>query len=214
MKYLYLKFTEHLNFGLSFLIIIHFFGAIGLVSPWRDYFIIFTPMTLIISAVILFSHQLLLKPNFIFFCLFCFCGGFLAEFIGVHYGVIFGNYSYGATLGYRVNGVPVIIGLNWLVIIYSVGVITSSYPLPVWLKIVTGAVMTTLLDLVIEPVAIEYNFWQWENGIVPMSNYMGWFAISIMMLTAFHLLKIKSESKVPVYFYSIQLIFFITLFLF
>ncbi|MEL7002585.1 MAG: carotenoid biosynthesis protein [Bacteroidota bacterium] len=213
MKYLYLKLSERLNLGLSFLVIIHFFGVIGLISPLREYFIIFTPITLIISAVVLFSNQLLLRRNFIIFCLFCFIGGFVAEFLGVNYGIIFGDYSYGPTLGYRVNGVPLIIGLNWLLLIYSVGVITSYYPIPTWLKIVSGGMMTTVLDVFIEPVAIEYNFWKWTNDVIPFSNYLGWFVVSMIMLAVFHLLKIRSESKIPIYFYIIQLAFFLTLWL-
>ena len=214
MKYLYLKLTEQINPGLIFLIMIHFFGAIGLVSPLREYFVLFTPFTLIISAIILFAQRFLINRNFIIFSLICFFGGFAAEFVGVHYGIIFGNYSYGPTLGYRVNGVPLIIGLNWLIIIYSAGVITSTLKIPVWAKILLGATMTTLLDVFIEPVAIEYNFWQWENGTIPFSNYLGWFMISGIMLTCFHWLKIRSVSKIPLYFYTIQLIFFLTLCLF
>lgn len=214
MKSIYLKFAEQVNPGLIFLIIIHFFGAIGLVSPLREYFIIFTPLTLIISAIILFSQRFLINRNFIIFCAFCFIGGYAAEFLGVNYGIIFGNYSYGPVLGYSVKGVPLIIGLNWLIIIYSVGVITTMVRIPVWAKVVLGAAMTTLLDLVIEPVATEYNFWTWENNIIPFSNYIGWFVISLIMLSCFHLLKIKATSKVPAYFYKIQLLFFLTLLLF
>ena len=31
---------------------------------------------------------------------------------------MFGDYSYGKVLGYQVNNVPVIIGINWFLIIY------------------------------------------------------------------------------------------------
>ena len=184
-----------------------------MLSPFKDYFIIFTPLNLIISALILLSQQFVIDKKFIIFCLFCFFCGFMVEFIGVHYGLIFGSYSYGPTLGYQINGVPLIIGLNWLMVIYSVGTMVHTLKVPVWLKVIIGAGLATLLDVVIEPVATEYNFWRWENGIIPLSNYIGWFTVSAIMLTSFYLLKINTSSRIPLYFYKIQLLFFLALYL-
>jgi len=45
--------------------------------------------------------------------------GFLIEVIGVKTGYIFGRYYYGQSLGYHLLSVPLLIGLNWGVLLYS-----------------------------------------------------------------------------------------------
>ena len=38
-----------------------------------------------------------------------------------------------------------------------------------------------LLDIMIEPVAIELDFWQWEGGNIPLQNYLMWFIVALFM---------------------------------
>ena len=47
----------------------------------------------------------------------------LAEILVVSYGIIFGNYKYGEILGYKVLGVPLIIGINWCILSLIKGVV-------------------------------------------------------------------------------------------
>jgi putative membrane protein len=44
-----------------------------------------------------------------------------------------------------------------------------------------SACLLVLLDILIEPVAI-YNFWSWNETIVPIKNYIAWFIISFIFL--------------------------------
>ena len=46
---------------------------------------------------------------------------------GANTGLIFGNYTYGNILGMKVLGVPLIIGLNWFIVMYCAGVATQFY---------------------------------------------------------------------------------------
>jgi len=36
------------------------------------------------------------------------------------------------------------------------------------------------MDLLIEPVAIELNFWRWTDVTVPLENYIAWFVLSTL----------------------------------
>ena len=45
----------------------------------------------------------------------------ISEILGVNYGLIFGDYIYLDNLGYKVFGVPVIIGVNWIILTYISG---------------------------------------------------------------------------------------------
>ena len=47
-----------------------------------------------------------------FLLITCFLVGMLSEIIGVKYGFIFGEYSYGNALGIKFMGVPLIIGIK------------------------------------------------------------------------------------------------------
>ena len=58
--------------------------------------------------------------------LIAFAIGFSAELIGVHSGMLFGNYSYGNNLGLKLAEVPLIIGINWGVLAVTSASITET----------------------------------------------------------------------------------------
>ncbi|MFN2335752.1 MAG: carotenoid biosynthesis protein, partial [Bacteroidales bacterium] len=51
---------------------------------------------------------------------------FLIEAVGVNTGRIFGTYTYGKALGPALWNTPVIIGLNWFLLIYCTNVISRQ----------------------------------------------------------------------------------------
>ena len=67
-------------------------------------------------SIILFANIKLNNMNQIFSLLLIFLIGMFSEFIGVNYGVIFGEYIYGNNLGFKLFGVPFLIGLNWVIL--------------------------------------------------------------------------------------------------
>jgi putative membrane protein len=38
----------------------------------------------------------------------------------------------------------------------------------------------TAMDILIEPVAIELNYWHWDAVAVPIENYLAWFVLSAL----------------------------------
>lgn len=102
-------------------------------------------------------------------------GGFIIELTGVHTGLLFGDYSYGAALGPKYYDVPVIIGVNWLAIVLaSIGVI-GYFKLGNWTSAILAGGLSTVMDYLIEPVAIKYDFWSWAGASIPAWNYICWF---------------------------------------
>lgn len=190
-------------------------GIVGLQLPFSlPYFQALTPFNLLLSAGILFAFHTDWKSSFLLFCLLTFTFGFLIEVAGVASGQIFGQYVYGPTLGFQLWDVPLLIGLNWLMLIYSTGVICAGLRLPLWTKAALASCLMVLLDLLIEPVAIEYNFWTWESPDVPFQNYLAWFAISFCLHLLFFLLPFRKENPAAKILYLLQLVFFFILFLF
>jgi bisanhydrobacterioruberin hydratase len=199
------------HWPLTILILLHAVGALGLSSSFAIYFQQLTPINLLISAIILGVSSSAKNAYFYFFIISTFILGFAAEWIGVRYEWLFGTYSYGQTLGWKIANVPVIIGINWFLIIYSVGNIMNLFDISKLLKITFGASLAVLLDIFIEPVAIYYDFWSWENTTPPLQNYIGWFIVSFVMLLIFFNQNEKESNKNAIAFYFIQLIFFVIL---
>ncbi len=65
-----------------------------------------------------------------------------------------------------------------------------------WLRILCGACMLVLLDLLIEPVAVRLDYWHWADGTVPVKNYLCWFALSGLLLLIFELLRFREQNMV------------------
>jgi putative membrane protein len=196
--------------GLVLLSSMYLAGLLGLQIPaLREFFLPLVPFNLIASAVLLFIFHTQWSLPFVIFCAITFMVGFWVEVVGVHTGLIFGNYQYGATLGSQWLGVPLLIGVNWLTLIYCTGIISSQLKGSWWLQAALGAVLMVGLDILIEPIAIKLDFWQWD-GKIPLQNYLAWFAISFLLLSLFHRLRFSKQNKMAVYLYLIQMLFFLS----
>jgi putative membrane protein len=196
------------------LVIIHIAGVIGIHSPLKDLFLMLTPFNLIMCITLLFiNHQSFNKLLFIF-CFITFIISFFIEVVGVRTGVIFGNYTYGGTLGLKVLNVPIIIGANWMMLTYCVGVICNKINTSVLLKSLLGSSLLVMFDFVLEPVAIKYNYWNWNAIVVPFQNYVGWFVVSFLFLLFFNMLNFTKNNRLAQSLFIIQFIFFILLGLF
>ena len=190
-------------------------GIVGLLLPTTlPWFKALTPFNLILSAAILFSFHTHWNRPFLLFCVVSYLTGFFVEVAGVATGFIFGQYTYGPTLGFKVLEVPLIIGLNWLMLIYSTGSICSKIPAHPALKAFLASSLMVILDLFIEPVAVAYDFWNWEGGMIPLQNYVAWFTVSFALHLLFYLLPFRKLNPAAKYLYLLQLVFFIILCLF
>ena len=128
-------------------------------------------------------------------------GGFVVEYIGVHTGVLFGNYEYGAALGPKIGGIPLVIGVNWFCIVVASGSLLYSLRINSVLKAILAGALCTGMDFLIEPVAMKLDFWNWENGIIPIWNYVCWFGFaSFFSFIYFRLGKSKNKPAQSLYF--------------
>ena len=158
----------------------HVCGMIGISYGNKDLFLSFTPVNLIISFFLLFVNQIQITQRELLSVFTIFLIGMICEILGVNYGYIFGDYVYLDNLGTKVFGVPILIGINWIILTFITGSI-SSYIFKKNLKfsILTGAIFMILLDLIIEPVAPLLGFWIFDLPSVPFQNYVGWFLIGL-----------------------------------
>jgi putative membrane protein len=199
----------------AFLIATHLAGAIGLIyEPTRALFQTLTPLNLLVTAGILFHFEKEKTVQYFVFIIATFLIGFFAEVLGVKTGMIFGEYTYGETLGFKVFDVPLSIGLNWAILIYISGIVSNKLSENFWLRISIGAIIMVLLDFLIEPAAIDFDFWNWNTLNIPIQNYFGWFILSLLIHTLFQKLDFGKRNPLAVQLLIIQFIFFAVLNLF
>lgn len=193
-----------------FLYIIFAVGIIGHIIPaTRNLMLSLTPLTLFITSVVVIVSLSKERQTKIFIWLIIFYAvTFLIEVAGVKTGLIFGEYVYGNTLGLKLFGVPLIIGINWvLIVLGAIGAadfLTKNNKL---IPLAAGAIAVAF-DFILEPVAIKYDYWTWAKTTVPIQNYASWFIIAFFAAYVFVKLKISFEKKIPQHYLLIQAVFF------
>ncbi|MEO6231599.1 MAG: carotenoid biosynthesis protein [Ferruginibacter sp.] len=207
----------------------HSIGLIGILFFDGHFFVNATPFNLLLSLCLLIWTQRNINASFLVFILSVFGIGFLAEVVGVNTGILFGDYSYGKVLGIQWMNVPLLIGVNWIIIIYCCGISVHAMMMkfinriaaeskkpPIALKalsvIIDGATLAVIFDWLMEPVAVKLGFWSWQGTEgIPVYNYICWLMVSILLLTIFHFLPFKKENKFAVNLLLIQAMFFLVL---
>ena len=133
---------------------------------------------------------------------------FSSEWIGVNFGWLFGSYEYGASLGFKIDGVPIIMGANWLLLGLVCRDVVKKIITNHWLIIILSALLMVLIDTLIEPLSNRLDFWIWKNNIIPFSNYKDWFLIALLNQYLFSFLKFKKD----MFFWSLGYIIILVLF--
>lgn len=168
------------NSSLVILLLINIIGVIGFSTPTLlPIFKSLTPYNLILTVVLCFFHlpfKKFVTPFIILFIL-----GYLVELIGVKTGLLFGEYSYGEALGFKLLQVPVIIGANWFILAIGARGCANYISEKPAIQTLIAALLMVGLDFLIEPVAIKFEFWTWAQADVPLQNYIMWLVVSLVM---------------------------------
>lgn len=194
------------NISVAVLIIFHLVGIGGVVFGDAQEFLQLTPLNLLLTALIIGINDAQNRFSKVF--LVTYLLGFAIEVLGVNTGFPFGNYAYGSALGIKLLNTPLIIGLNWLILLYSTNAIAVRFGQTVVTKALVSAALMVTLDYLIEPVAISYDFWTWENGLPPFSNYAAWFIVAFIISAIWQMSRIKLNTRIAWAVYAVELFFF------
>lgn len=187
-----------------------------------------TPLVILISGLWAI-HKCFKKWNVVFWIIVAYIITFTLEALGVAFSLFFGPYYYGEVLGPKILNVPVVIGLNWVIIILSLVLFSEwafdrlikpsfNNKMRIFFISLFTAILATLFDYIMEPAAIGLNYWTWtltnNPMIVPIQNYIAWFLISFLFAISYLIIpKIKRcslrESPQSPWFVLIQTVFFI-----
>lgn len=202
-------------FGILLIVLFHVVGAAGFLHlKWVPLFQQLVPFHLLLMlGIVLFFHQPKTKIFYIALSSLM-LAGWLVELIGVKTEAVFGSYFYGRTLGAKVLDIPLMIGVNWFLLVYSVTAITQKFIRQNRLvQNLAGAAMLVFMDMLIEPVAIRFNYWSWQSAVPPLQNYIGWFAVSFVLLLGYSFAGQKSNPVIGMALYLTQILFFTVLIL-
>ncbi len=204
----------NLNFKKTavFFVIFYLVGIAGMLLPFSfPLFVKLIPVALILSSVALaFYHKSFdAKTLAVFISIYLI--GFFVEVAGVNTGLIFGNYTYGDSLGIKAFNTPLIIGLNWLLLVYISASVLEKTNLHVTVKVIFSALMMLGYDLIIEQIAPLLNMWNWQNEMVPLNNYIAWFFLAVVFHAAIQVFGIKTKNKLAPVILVCQVLFFLIL---
>lgn len=211
----YLFIIKHLSTrNLTFLALL--FHAVGfglLLVNRREWFDLSTPLHLLLMTLLLFVAFRKQWKGYVVWMQIVNILGFVAEYIGVHTGLLFGQYQYGKTLGPAIHNIPLLIGLNWVAVLAgSISIVTgllSSTSIRcknLWV-IILSALLATSYDWLMEPVAVKLGWWTWAGGVIPFYNYVCWFALSMIITFLWQQFR-QRPNHFAVNLFLVQLVFF------
>jgi bisanhydrobacterioruberin hydratase len=200
----------------KFIILFYIVGITGIIIPWTNpLFLRLIPLALILSFVILgIFHAGRWDSRILTVSLSIYLLGYAIEVIGVNSGLIFGEYRYGAGLGLKAFSTPLIIGINWLMLVYVTSSVTEKYNIRGFSGIIAASLIMLLYDIVLEQVAPEMDMWHWENNQVPLQNYAAWFVMAVGFHSIFKAFKIKTRNSLAGVILICQFCFFLGLYFF
>jgi putative membrane protein len=77
-------------------------------------------------------------------------------------------------------------------------------------KAVIATFLMLILDFLIEPIAIQSDYWTW-TGDIPFSNFVSWFLIAFVIQLVYFSMKLGEQNKIATVLYFLQIIFFLIL---
>jgi putative membrane protein len=194
------------------IVIVYIVGLIGFLTPsLKPLFIQLIPVNLLFAIGILFYNHKAWTKDFWVVASFVFLLGMIVEIVGVQTGLIFGDYEYGSVLGLQILGVPLLIGVNWLFLVYCIGTYFQNKNINFFIKILASVLLLIFYDFFLETVAINTGMWIWTTPHPPLQNFIGWGITSGIMFYLWYSKRFNFENKYAAILYIVQLIFFVIL---
>lgn len=201
------------KYSLYFLILVYVSGSIGFVLR-PAFFAPFTPFTLLFTCFVYLMHQPYSSSRFVLSYVSIALLGYLVEVLGVSTGIVFGQYKYGDGLGYSYWNVPLVISLNWALIVSSGICVSKKLFESKYIVLGFTALIATSVDFLIEQVAPKLDFWRFAGGMPGLHNYVGWAIVSFCCAYLFYPVLTKGKFYPAIVVLLLQIQFFGTIYLF
>ena len=183
-------------------------ASIGILLGKADWFLSKTPYTLLLYSILCFWIFPFKDRSFAIKSFALILIGFLSEWIGVNHLSLFGEYYYGKNFGFQLDGTPLIIGFNWMVLaLVSKSIASKLSAGPIFTPIAAASLMV-MLDIAMELVVDKFGFWHFQGGIPPLRNYISWFIIGLIMQIIISKNELREQYQFSIHYYIVNLLFF------
>lgn len=196
---------------LGVVVLFYVVGIIGFSLPiTHALFIKLTPLILVLSLIFLvYYNKSPKRKNLIVFLLFVSASSFLVEMAGVNTGALFGHYTYGGGLGLKIAETPLLIGLNWALLVYMTAAIFSRKLQNIVYQIIFPAALMVVYDVVMEQTAPKMDMWNWSGDVIPLQNYAMWGLLAAVFHALRYFLNIQISNKMALPLLVVQALFFL-----
>lgn len=203
----------HFSKVVIFFVVFYGVGILGLSIPATyPIFTKLTPLALLLSTVAMaFFHRAYSEKALAVFAVI-YLIGFGIEVIGVNTKLIFGHYTYGSGLGPKLLDTPLIIGVNWLLLVYAANSVIERFITKHIFVISLAGLALVMYDLVLEQAAPLIDMWSWQNNTVPVQNYLAWFVLAFLLSGVLRFSGIPVKNRLAPVILICQTVFFIVLF--
>lgn len=196
----------------KFIWIFYALGIVGLGIPWtRTFFIYLVPINYLVSFVVLLITDKSDQKQLIPVAVGIFVFGFIVEAVGVNTGLIFGDFAFGRALGPKIFGTPVIIGFNWLMLVYCSIVIVTQFTDNRYFISFLASILIVVYDMVLEGPAGMMDMWSWDWANIPLENFLSWFVIAWIINGVIQLRKVELVNPIAGTLFSAQFVCFLLL---
>ena len=197
------------KFVIGFVILFYCVGVAGMLIPETfDLFKKLIPLALLLSFSLLFLFHTDFSQKTMMAFLLVYLSGFFVESAGVKTGEIFGSYYYGNSLGVKVLNTPLIIGINWLLLVYVSLSVTRQFKLNPAIQVVLTSLFMVGYDIIVEQMAPRLDMWYWAENQPPFKNYAAWFVLALIFSLVFKIFKLNTKNKLAPVILICQLLFF------
>lgn len=192
--------------AIGFLWIIHLSAIIGIALGYETFFFPKSPFTMVYIMFMMVWWFPVNKIYTIGLFFICFAIGMLTEWIGIHTAWLFGDYRYLNNLGIKLDGVPLLIGVNWGILVFITHILAGHYYKNKWLRAMLGATLMVIMDYFLEQICAHAGFWEFTNG-AGWYNYICWFAIGYVLQLLASRFQLQGDKRVALNLYLVQTLF-------
>lgn len=192
----------------------HLSAIIGVSLGYEEWFITKTPLNLTVALLLSLFAFPLLSPRQGLLAILFFLIGMSAEWIGVRNDWVFGAYYYGDNLGPKFQGVPYLIGVNWMLLTFATAGVMQELSKHKVVRVLFGAALMILLDFFMEQTAHRFDFWHFAGDLAPLRNYLAWYLIALVLHTIYQFFGERVKANFAGHLYLANLVFFVWFFIY
>lgn len=204
------RFCDFLGKNALFIIgIVYVLAILSVNTIALESLVLLAPVLYIIDTAFMFVSHERPRKNLLYCFLTIIILGYIIELIAFQTQAVFGVFSFGNTLGLKLFGTPLLIGIHWFLLglgsAYFIRWIFTSHVM--W--VLGGALLTIIGFVITDPVAQSLDIWSWENYSFTFQNYSIRFIVSIAMQMVILLFLKKEKNQFAGYFFILTTLFFI-----